>query len=194
MRDPNELAGPIDRGWPLDGVAADWILDLENGRYGDLQLRMGYGEVERLLSHKENSGGLMPRGPAAVRLRLNFEDDDDAEIPEDDDAEMEFATDIELDWSELLQPGPSIGRRPLIRLPGREPVACTTLTFADLKAALGEPTQAEIFDDVEDQWLFDWPRSGFYVTATTVCGMLGSTGIATLSLVGDDPPLSLVKA
>jgi len=63
-----------------------------------------------------------------------------------------------------------------------------------LKEALGEPAQAEIFDSVVDQWLFEWPRGAFYVTATTERGLLSSIGISTLSLVGEDPPLRLVTA
>ncbi|HYS54250.1 MAG TPA: hypothetical protein VER58_10865 [Thermoanaerobaculia bacterium] len=176
--DPNVLIGPIERGWPLNGVAADWILDLETGSFGALQLRMGYGEVSRLFSHDEGRSGMAPRGPAAVRLRLDF--DASEQIPEDDGAEIEFATEIELDWSELSQAAPATA--PLIRLPGREPTHCTSLTLADLEEAFGKPAQAEIFDEAEDEWLLEWRRNGFCVTAHTGHGFLQSAGISALGL------------
>jgi len=128
---------------------------------------------------------MLPRGPAAVRLRIEFEEDE--EIPEDDDVEIEFITDIELDWSELPEAGPAASHRPLIQLPGREATPCTTLALSDLEDVLGKPTLAEIFDDSEDQWLLEWRRNGFFVTAFTDHGSLNSVGLSTLGLEGGAP-------
>ena len=187
--DANELVWPIERGWPLDGIAADWVMDLEAGRFGELQLRMGYDAVVQLFSYNERGSSKIPRGPAAIRLCLGFEEDE--EIPEDDDEEMEFVTDIELDWSELLDSGTTASHRPLIQLPGRKAIPCTSLTLLGLEEVFGQPTLAEIFDDREDQWLIEWRLAGFFVTGFTERGSLIKAGISSVGLDGD-PPLRLV--
>jgi hypothetical protein len=186
--DPNELIGPVERGWPLDGRAADWVLDLEAGHFGELRLGMGYRDVVQLLLYGDGHPGMTPRGPAAVRLRLDF--DECEEISEDDDAEVEFLTDIELDWDELSD-GERAPLQPLIHLPGKEAISCASLTLSDLEEVFGRPTLAEIFDEEEDQWLLEWRRDGFFVIAFTDHGSLRSAGIASISLA-PDPPLVLV--
>lgn len=189
--DPNELVGPIDRGWPLDGVAAEWVFDLETGRFGELQLGMGYREIVQLLSYSAGRPGMAPRGPATVRLRLDFDESEEIPQQDDEDAEVEFVTDIELDWSEVIE-GERASLDPLVHLPGEQAVSCTRLTLPRLEEALGPPTLAEILDDEEDVWLLEWRCNSFFVTAFTDHGRLESVGISSLSLEAD-PPLRLVR-
>lgn len=193
--DPNEIVGPVITGWPLDGPAAGWILDLVAGNFGELRLNMGHEEVVQLFGFSDDlRGGQRPRGPAAVRLRISFEEDE--EIPEDDEAEMSFVTDVGLDWDELVEFGDDGSRaviRPLVLLPSRKPIPCTSLSMAELLESFGDPTYSEVFDPDVDEWLIEWLRDGFFVTATTTHGILVSVSISSLGLRGV-PPFRLINS
>ena len=187
--EPEEPA--LIHAFPMDGIASAWILDLETGTFGDLRPAMGYGEALRRFGFDGFRPPAVERGPASVRLEISFETDE--EIPEDEDAEIDFVTDISLDWSELVESGRqgSSGVQPFVRLPQRDPVRCTTLTFADLEAALGPSTLSELFDPDVDEWLHEWVRDGFFVTATTYAQTLTAVGLSSLSASGE-PALRLV--
>ena len=183
---PGDLIGSSERGLPLTGRAAHWILDLENGAFGELELGMGCGVGIKLFSGTPIIRDLVPRGPAAVRLKVTFEADE--ENLQDDDSEVEFVTDIELDWNEILEMNATPQTHvPLVRFPGQQPIPCVALTLETVQAAFGAPTTAEVFDSDRDQWLLEWLRDGFFIVGNTENGVLTSVGISSLGLSGEVP-------
>ncbi|HJT17336.1 MAG TPA: hypothetical protein VJ853_08105 [Thermoanaerobaculia bacterium] len=145
-----------------------------------------------LLNFDDSIPDELPRGPASVRFTIAFEDDDD--LPPDDTVETEFVIDIGLSWSELIEAG-DLGaasvHRPLVKLPGRDPMPCTSLTLSLLQKTLGTPSFSDWLDLRPDEIFYDWLRHGFFVTAHTIRGILDNIGISALSLSGE-PPLRVL--